>query len=126
MIMKKVPGAGEIYMVYDQWDRLVLMQDANMRGQHKWLFYKYDALNRPVMTGSYVNNTYTTLADMQNYLNSQNLGRYEQHIPDGALPMYSMNQTFPIITYNDVLKVTYYDDYAWTNGVPADFRTFDN
>ncbi|MBL0267851.1 MAG: hypothetical protein IPP99_04030 [Chitinophagaceae bacterium] len=33
MIMKKVPGAGEVYMVYDARDRLVLTQDANMRQQ---------------------------------------------------------------------------------------------
>jgi hypothetical protein len=28
---EKVPGAGEVYMVYDARDRLVLTQDANMR-----------------------------------------------------------------------------------------------
>ena len=34
MIMKKVPGAGEVYMVYDSRDRLVMTQDANMRSSN--------------------------------------------------------------------------------------------
>ena len=47
MISKQVPGAGPVYMVYDQWDRLVLTQDANQRSTATkyWLFTKYDALN---------------------------------------------------------------------------------
>ena len=51
MTEKKVPGAEPVYMVYDQRDRLVLTQDGNQRAQGKWLFTKYDALNRPVFTG---------------------------------------------------------------------------
>jgi RHS repeat-associated protein len=51
MIMKKVPGAGVVYMVYDTRDRLVMTQDANMRVAHQWLVTFYDGLNRPVMTG---------------------------------------------------------------------------
>ena len=31
MIMKKVPGADEVYMIYDARDRLVMIQDANLR-----------------------------------------------------------------------------------------------
>ncbi len=57
MIMKKVPGAGEVYMVYDTRDRLIMTQDANMRvGTVKWLVTKYDNLNRPIETGLLNNN----------------------------------------------------------------------
>lgn len=126
MIHKKVPGVGEIWMVYDQWDRLVLTQDANLRLQNKWLFTKYDVLNRPVMTGFYTNASYTSQSAMQGYLNMQNLPRYENYTPGGSLPMYSLTQSFPAVSYSDVLTVTFYDDYMWTNGVPADFRSFDN
>lgn len=40
VVIKKIPGAGEVWMVYDTWDRLVLMQDANLRilPAKKWLF----------------------------------------------------------------------------------------
>jgi uncharacterized protein DUF6443 len=51
MIAKKVPGAGWVYMVYDQRDRLVFTQDANMRESNRWMATLYDGLNRPVMTG---------------------------------------------------------------------------
>ncbi|MBK8952827.1 MAG: hypothetical protein IPM85_11655 [Chitinophagaceae bacterium] len=42
MIMKKVPGAGEVYMVYDSRDRLVMTQDASMRNASpaKWMVTK--------------------------------------------------------------------------------------
>lgn len=57
LIMKKVPGSGEVYLVYDKLDRLVMMQDANMRqGTTKWLVTKYDELSRPIETGLWTNN----------------------------------------------------------------------
>jgi RHS repeat-associated protein len=52
MIMKKVPGADPVYMVYDARDRLVMTQDANMRAQGKWMVTVYEnTFNRPVQTG---------------------------------------------------------------------------
>src|SRR5690606_2299147 len=54
MTVKKVPGAAPVYMVYDQRDRLVLTQDGRQREAGEWTFTKYDALNRPVSTGTYV------------------------------------------------------------------------
>lgn len=52
MILKKVPGAGAVNMVYDNRDRLVMTQDANMVNPSKmqWLYTEYDELNRPVAT----------------------------------------------------------------------------
>jgi RHS repeat-associated protein len=57
MVVKKVPGAGEVYMVYDERDRLVLTQDANLRAAGKWMVTVYDDLNRPVKTGLWTNAT---------------------------------------------------------------------
>jgi RHS repeat-associated protein len=53
MIMKRLPGValGEVYMVYDARDRLVMTQDGNMRVNNKWMITKYDSLNRPFETG---------------------------------------------------------------------------
>src|SRR6185295_10801315 len=51
MIIKKNPGAGEVWMVYDARDRLVMSQDANLRAAGKWLVTSYDLLNRPLQTG---------------------------------------------------------------------------
>ncbi|HEX2847229.1 MAG TPA: RHS repeat-associated core domain-containing protein, partial [Chitinophagaceae bacterium] len=53
-IMKRVPGNGtamETLMVFDARDRLVMVQDGNMRLGNQWLVTKYDSLNRPVETG---------------------------------------------------------------------------
>lgn len=57
LIRKKTPGSGEAYMVYDARDRLVLSQDANMRNSGKWLVTKYDAVDRPIETGLWTDNT---------------------------------------------------------------------
>jgi RHS repeat-associated protein len=52
MIRKKVPGAGEVYMVYDARDRMVMSQDANLRASQKWMVTVYEnSLNRPIQTG---------------------------------------------------------------------------
>lgn len=57
MIKKKVPGAGEVHMVYDLRDRLILSQDDNLRTAGKWLYTKYDALNRPISNGLLTNSS---------------------------------------------------------------------
>jgi RHS repeat-associated protein len=126
LIRKKMPGAGEIWMVYDKWDRVVLTQDANLRAQaqKKWLFTKYDQLNRPIVTGFYTNNTYTTQAAMQTYLDAQNMARFENY-QTATYPLYSLNQSFPVVVLADVLTFTYYDDYSW-GGWYGDYGTKEN
>jgi RHS repeat-associated protein len=113
MVVKKVPGAGEMYMIYDQWDRLVLTQDANLRTKKQWLFTKYDQLNRPVMTGIYTNATETTRAAMQSLLITQNKARFETY-QTASFPLYSLSLSFPVIVFADILTITYYDDYSWS------------
>jgi RHS repeat-associated protein len=112
MIIKKVPGAGETWMIYDSRDRLVLTQDAHLRTTHQWLFTKYDVQSRPAVTGLYTNLTYTSQSTMQGFLVSQNMGLSETY-QTATYPLYSLNQTFPVETLADVLKFTYYDDYSW-------------
>jgi RHS repeat-associated protein len=56
MNVKKVPGVGEVYFVYDSRDRLCMTQDSNLRASSKWLITSYDALNRPVKT-ALINNS---------------------------------------------------------------------
>jgi len=95
MIMKKVPGAGEVYMVYDARDRLVMSQDANMRSNQQWLYTQYDVLNRSVSTG--------LLTDPANY----NLAYY--------LAQASGSTAYPnLANYTTVAELsrTFYDDYS--------------
>ncbi|HWI93254.1 MAG TPA: DUF6443 domain-containing protein [Flavisolibacter sp.] len=55
MTTKKVPGSGEVWMIYDSRDRLAYSQDANMRIKNWWLTTVYDALNRQVLTAMMTN-----------------------------------------------------------------------
>ena len=123
-IVKKAPGGSETWMVYDQWDRLTLSQDANLRTQNKWLFTKYDVLNRPILTGFYNNSTYTSQSSMQGYLNTQNMGRYE-NFQTASYPLYSLNLSFPAVGPSDVLTISYYDNYSWS-GWYGDYGSKDN
>jgi RHS repeat-associated protein len=94
MVMKKVPGAGAVYMVYDGKDRLVLTQDANMRtGTVKWLYTLYDELNRAIATGL--------------WNNSSSLSTHASAaIGSSTYPSLS-GQTIEELTR------TFYDDYSW-------------
>ncbi|WP_422360231.1 RHS repeat-associated core domain-containing protein [Reichenbachiella sp.] len=113
MIEKQVPGAGTVYMVYDNRDRLVLTQDGNQRVNNQWFFTKYDALNRPVLTGLYTDNTRTTRALMQTYVNDQlEQANFDWYETAGSAVHGYGNEAFPsVASADDYLTVTYYDDY---------------
>jgi len=51
MVVKKIPGKGEDWTVYDVRDRQVFSQDANQRSQNIWINTQYDELNRTVLVG---------------------------------------------------------------------------
>lgn len=55
VVVKRVPGVGPLYMVYDNRDRLIFTQDAVQRRAtpQEWLAYFYDDLNRISRTGIY-------------------------------------------------------------------------
>jgi len=106
MIIKKVPGAGEVWMVYDARNRLIMTQDANLRAlspTSKWLVTTYDLLNRPLQTGL------LTDANNQSY---------------HASNAYS-SITYPVTTGSNFEQLTqnWYDNYTWmastTTGLPS-------
>jgi len=69
MVVKKLPGADSVLMVYDLRDRLAATQDGVQRAKSpkEWLFTKYDELNRPILTGTI--QSPNTRADMQTAVN---------------------------------------------------------
>ncbi len=99
LIRKKIPGAGEVWMVYDARDRIVLMQDANMRtvSKKQWLYTTYDNLNRPISTGLITDNT--------------NYNNLSYHLTNA----YG-STTYPDLTnypgYEELTR-TFYDNYNW-------------
>lgn len=102
MIIKKIPGAGEMWLVYDMKDRLVMTQDSIQRSQHKWLFTRYDNLDRIDSTG--------LITDPTNYNN------LAYHLAQAAV---SVN--YPVVASytNEVLTMRYYDDYSWSAGASS-------
>ncbi|MCT4644078.1 MAG: RHS repeat-associated core domain-containing protein, partial [Carboxylicivirga sp.] len=123
MIEKKIPGAAPVYMVYDDRDRLVATQDGEMRDNGEWLFTKYDALNRPVMTGV-IDNDITAQATMQTAVNSYytdkvtypNARFYEERSGStGNVYSYTNQYSYPSnIAKERLLSITYYDTYGYT------------
>lgn len=95
MTVKQVPGAEPVFMVYDARDRLVLSQDGNLRAQipSKWLYTKYDELNRPASSGLLTNGT----AHSTHLANAYNSTDY----------LSTLTGTW------DELTATFYDDYSW-------------
>ena len=125
MGIKKVPGAAEVYMVYDKWDRLVLTQDGNLRSSNKWIFTKYDYLNRPVITGFYTDATHTGQSGMQSYVDGLMLtaGRYES--TNSSTIGYTTTASFPSISSPALLSISFYDNYLWTSNYNSNFADID-
>jgi RHS repeat-associated protein len=97
IIRKKVPGAEEIRMAYDSKDRLVLVQDANMRFANpaKWMYTIYDDLNRIESSG------FWTDANSRSFWDIVTFSASSDKLLSGT---------------TDELTRTYYNDYSW---VPA-------
>jgi RHS repeat-associated protein len=121
LIIKKVPGAGEVHYVYDKLDRVALSQDANQRLTGQWSFTKYDVLSRPILTGLYTHPA--AGADrlyLQDQLNEQTI-LFESRSVDSANHHYT-NHAFPVLDTGNaqVLQVSYYDDYDFDNNGSLD------
>ena len=96
MIINKVPGAGEDWMVYDADNRLVMSQDSNLRKTGKWLVTEYDGLGRSWRTG--------LLTDSNNRSYHQNLAKGSTSYPNTSGGNY------------EVVTETFYDNYSWVSG----------
>jgi RHS repeat-associated protein len=120
-VIKHSAGAGEIHLVYDKRDRLVLSQDENQRTRtaRQWTFYLYDKENRAIASGLLENTA--TRAVYQQYASTG------MNNDDIALPVYT-GQYETIIAHNPVAgnatlglsytnlvinAVTYYDNYNY-------------
>ncbi len=107
MVIKKVPGADTIHMVYDRWDRLVLTQDGNQRANGQWLFTKYDELNRPIMTGI------MNGADVSTERAAIDASSVRFDSLDLVGPNQYSNRSYPTSGIDEYFTVTYYDNYEF-------------
>ncbi len=118
-VMKKLPGADSLLMVYDKRDRPVMTQDGKMRAEDpkKWILTCYDNFNRPVMTGIYIHGSALNRVQMQNCYdnNVTNLNESINGNYNNTQHGYTRNVVTSLGTGNsyEVLTVTYYDNYAF-------------
>ncbi|MDW3210924.1 MAG: RHS repeat-associated core domain-containing protein [Reichenbachiella sp.] len=110
LIAKLVPGSGWEYIVYDARDRVVLTQTPNQRMEDKWSFVKYDQFNRPVITGEKV-----ITGDVESIRAAVASSDGVESFDTNGLVQYT-NTAYPVgITIDEILSVTYYDDYDFTS-----------
>ncbi|UII22646.1 DUF6443 domain-containing protein [Fulvivirga ligni] len=111
VIKSKSPGSDvrPMLFIYDNYQRLVLMQDGNQWGNSQWTFFKYDDLNRAIAVGIFETSaSYESLKS--NIKGSSNPHRYElTNVSDVG---YTLNRTFPTdVDEDDLLSISYYDTY---------------
>ncbi|MEL6676933.1 MAG: DUF6443 domain-containing protein [Bacteroidota bacterium] len=111
---KKVPGADWVYLVYDPLDRVIMTQDGNLRDSSRYLVTKYDALGRPVVTGSYASSL--NQASMQSAADTH-YGSHElfESKDPTTTHEYTLDESFPDLSGGSaqVLSVTFYDTHDW-------------
>jgi hypothetical protein len=116
MVVKKLPGADSVLMVYDLRDRLAATQDGVQRAKSpkEWLFTKYDELNRPILTG--IIQSANTRVQMQTAVNGfTGTTLYETRTTSSTHHYYTQN-SFPNSDFTKTyLAVSYYDDYDINN-----------
>jgi RHS repeat-associated protein len=93
MILKKLPDAAPVYIVYNYKDLVVLTQDGNLRSQNQWQVTQYDTLERPVKKGVLPAGTNYSLDAMQVVVNNS------QGYPYG----YTLNEN---IFYDDYTQIS--------------------
>lgn len=115
-VQKKLPGKGWEYEVYNTMDQPVATQDANQRSNNQWVFTKYDAQQRVIMTGIWNNgNTAISRASLQNTLTGITSNLYEATQTTGN--GYT-NVAWPTNSVTATLMLNYYDSYANAIGSP--------
>lgn len=116
LIEKKIPGKGWEFMVYNKLDQIVFTQDANLSKQNQWLFTKYDAFGRVIITGLYANNVLKGRVELQNTVDNQsvnNLPLWEKRDNSNSNGLWTgySNSSLPVDNIVSYYNINYYGDY---------------
>ncbi|HEY8783999.1 MAG TPA: DUF6443 domain-containing protein [Mucilaginibacter sp.] len=116
-VQKKIPGKWWEYTVFNTMDQPVASQDSLQRANKNWIFVKYDAQGRGVMTGIWNNGgTAVSRASLQSTLTSIITNLYEASIITGN--GYT-NVAWPTTNVTATLTINYYDNYTNMPGMPT-------
>ncbi|RYF22085.1 MAG: RHS repeat-associated core domain-containing protein [Flavobacteriales bacterium] len=114
MVEKHIPDKGWEYMVYDKLNRIVLSQDQNLKLANKWLFTKYDAMDRVAYTGKF--SSLDTRQSLQITINSNTSNLFEDRTLSSITldnsTLYYTNSVFPTSNI-ELFGINYYDSYGF-------------
>ena len=111
MTTKKVPGKKPEYMLYDLQDRLVGIQDGEMRQSNKWLYTRYDGIGRVLSTGmASKSQAFGTLQSELNAAGANNASITTGGIITGGWPSEE----------GELLTINYFDSYTHLSGKTYD------
>ncbi|MBB6274369.1 RHS repeat-associated protein [Pedobacter cryoconitis] len=111
LIKKQVPGKDWESMVYNNLDQVVLTQDANRKRNEEWIFTKYDAFGRLVMSGIYKDKREQSI--LQSTLDSIKTVLWEKR---ADTDIGYNNLSFPQNNITSYHIINYYDDYKFLKG----------
>ena len=113
LVEKKLPGKGWEFMVYDVQNRLVGMQDANLREKGQWIYTKYDQFGRVAYTGMSLGGTRINEQNLATGFGFNNVKRTGTVIWNysGMDIYYDHTGTYPNFNFLNILSINYYDTY---------------
>ncbi|MBD1364559.1 RHS repeat-associated core domain-containing protein [Mucilaginibacter sp. ZT4R22] len=115
VVEKKLPGVGRQYLVYNKLDNIVATQDSMQRVNNLWSVFKYDAFERPVISGNWNNNNSpVSRMSLQSQVDGSSV-LWEQRDNNNSGNYYYTSQSFPISGITRYLSVNYYDAYNIPN-----------
>ena len=126
LVEKQLPGKEKEYIIYNNLDKPIMVQDAVQHATGEWLFTKYDAFGRLAYTGKAVDTR--SRKDIQNEVNGLSIQLWVSkgsYTNDGEEIGY-LNSAYPTTTLTEVLTINYYDDYSFeTAGATPPSFVFD-
>ncbi|MCX8534499.1 DUF6443 domain-containing protein, partial [Chryseobacterium luquanense] len=121
-VEKKLPGKGWEYIVYDQQNRVVASQDANMKNNteqpNRWLFSRYDKFGRVVYTGKFTGGTRLQEQTNANAKGLNNENRNTASFTLNGQQIFYTNTAYPTAAFVPY-TVNYYDSYTATGLAPT-------
>jgi len=116
-ITKKLPGQASVYIIYDNTDKPVLLQTGTLRQSNSWLFVKYDALDRVIIGGRFLNSGGLSRTGLATAVAGSSSNSFVQFLQsDIAANTYTNTSS---ISDAELYGLVYFDDY--TNG-PTGFQ----
>jgi RHS repeat-associated protein len=122
---KTVPGGVTMSIIYDPYNRPVLMQDANMAVNYEWNYTKYDVKGRVIEQGILTDPNHFSASQMQTHVNGVTYTTwYESRTSTLTLSGYYTDNVFPTISFGTLqpLAFQYYDSYTLPSGTTYSYH----